>query len=135
MKCNKCNGETVGDQLQCDGCFMEDHSYPVAPGLCPDPIPDDIQEELATLRERVRELEATFTQIVNLTCVHHTDAERSKITCPVCLASRIRELEEAMPDDRMLRGIVTGLYLPPKYEGIRDELLSAADRIEKVMKK
>lgn len=57
MRCNKCHGETVGDQLQCDGCFMEDHSYPVAPGLCPDPIPDDIQEELTQLRARVKELE------------------------------------------------------------------------------
>ena len=33
-----------------------------SPGLCPDPIPDHIQEELTTLRDRVMELEGDLRE-------------------------------------------------------------------------
>ena len=52
-----------------------------SPGLCPDPMPDDIQDELTQLRARVKELESD--SITHLGIIGEKE-------------SRIRELEEAM---------------------------------------
>lgn len=126
MRCNKCHGETVGDQLQCDGCFMEDHSYPVAPGLCPDPIPDDIQDELTQLRARVKELES------------NEDAWRIKevnITCDnLKQEARIRELEEAMPTAQQMRNL-SSAFDGGGMLGCARGAWAMADRIEKAMKR
>ena len=86
-----------------------------SPGLCPDPIPDHIQEELTTLRERVRELKEQVQAItknaidllVDGACESHSSHVKSisfsefrheeiAMGCKRCQAARILELEEAL---------------------------------------
>lgn len=91
-----------------------------SPGLCPDPMPDDIQDELTQLRARVKELESD--SITHLGIIGEKE-------------SRIRELEQAMPDVDSLRGMVVVATYTTKDTYLAMSLEAMADRIEKVMRK
>jgi len=119
----------------------------MTPGLCPDPIPDDIQEELTQLRARVKELEEESKRGMawadrveklrletanNLTKSIENNNEQ-EVTIALLrltvnqLKARIRELEEAMIE-------VKEKLLEPGWPEDKD-LPGIADCIEKVMKR
>lgn len=94
-----------------------------SPGLCPDPLPDDIQDELTQLRARVKELESD--SITHLGIIGEKE-------------SRIRELEEAMPLPCVLRAWAMDADAPAFYtaaNGIGKPIRDLADRIDAVMNK
>lgn len=79
--CDKCGYWLTAFTIKdCPGC-KKAADRPTSPGLCPDPIPDDIQEELTTLRARVKELEE-----IEIHLGGRVEDQRSKI----------RNLEERM---------------------------------------
>lgn len=110
--------------------------YNTPPGLCPDPIPDHIQDELTTLRDRVRELESVSEL---------RESEEREVNCRMQIntahalieqqANRIRELEEAMPDVAILLGMLTQATPICLHGGLKMDLREMASRIDKVMTK
>jgi hypothetical protein len=61
-----------------------------------------VAEELISERDRLR------TQLVSLTCIHHTDAERAG--CPVCLVTQLRaEVERLRGYSDELDGVTNAL--------------------------
>lgn len=99
--------------------------YNTPPGLCPDPIPDHIQDELTTLRDRVNMLQR-FLDTANAKASHAENAlEVGK--------DRIRELEEALPNPQKMRPTIQLCF--HGHADAWEKLDAIADRIEKVMKK
>lgn len=88
-------------------------------------------EELTTLRARVRELEERLADQVSLTDAFRVSEANFDAACDK-LKARIRELEGALPDPTLI--LAASAFLADQGVKGAAELLSAYDRIEKVMK-
>jgi len=53
-------------------------------------------EELESELQRWKLLEPLYDKTYNATCIHHSHAERANIKCPICLASEVGRLKEAV---------------------------------------
>lgn len=70
--------------------------YNTPPGLCPDPIPDYIQEELTTLRERVKSLEEAMPDVFRLKVIAGACNELRQHTAEDSLLKMADRIESVM---------------------------------------
>lgn len=84
-------------------------------------------QHLKAAEDRVHELEADYESVCQSNKTYEWEVPQ--------LRHRIKELEEVMPDPKELRSIRRYLGYPHLQSGIRADLESMADRIERVMKR